>query len=166
MSPALSSDQRSGAMQPNSIVNWFVALFDELGFEGCSSHSGRRTFIMNAARNAHRAGCSLERRAAVSRPTSRLKSRKPILMDKQQASVASSLLYEAAQSRRDSVDVQKYTMAKKPFGCWLLLSLRSSSFVEVRRRSGRPEIMRASLKVGACRSVGAPVGCARAAISS
>ncbi len=50
---------RGGSMQPNSIVNWFVALFDELGFEGCSSHSGRRTFITNAARNAHRAGCSL-----------------------------------------------------------------------------------------------------------
>jgi integrase len=50
---------RGGAMQPNSIVNWFVALFKELGFDGCSSHSGRRTFITNAARNAHRTGCSL-----------------------------------------------------------------------------------------------------------
>lgn len=50
---------RSGAMRPNSIVNWFVQLFAELGVAGCSSHSGRRTFITNAARNAHRAGCSL-----------------------------------------------------------------------------------------------------------
>jgi integrase len=46
-------------MQANSIVNWFVALFKALEFEGCSSHSGRRTFITNAARNAHRTGCSL-----------------------------------------------------------------------------------------------------------
>jgi integrase/recombinase XerD len=50
---------RGGPMQPNSIVNWFVVLFHELEFEGCSSHSGRRTFITNAARKAHRAGCSL-----------------------------------------------------------------------------------------------------------
>jgi integrase/recombinase XerD len=50
---------RGGAMQPNSIVNWFVQLFAELGISGCSSHSGRRTFITTAARNAHRAGCSL-----------------------------------------------------------------------------------------------------------
>lgn len=50
---------RGGAMQPNSIVNWFVALFAELQIEGCSSHSGRRTFITQAARNLHRAGCSL-----------------------------------------------------------------------------------------------------------
>jgi integrase/recombinase XerD len=50
---------RGGPMQPNSIVNWFVALFAVLQIEGCSSHSGRRTFITQAARNAHRAGCSL-----------------------------------------------------------------------------------------------------------
>jgi integrase len=36
-----------------------VALFKELGFEGCSSHSGRRSFITVAARNIHRSGCSL-----------------------------------------------------------------------------------------------------------
>jgi integrase len=50
---------RGGAMRPNSIVNWFVSLFHDLGLEGCSSHSGRRTFITTAARNVHRAGCSL-----------------------------------------------------------------------------------------------------------
>jgi integrase len=50
---------RGGPMKPNSLVNWFIVLFDELGFKGCSSHSGRRTFITNAARNAHRTGCSL-----------------------------------------------------------------------------------------------------------
>jgi hypothetical protein len=40
-------------------VNWFVALFKELGYEGCSSHSGRRSFITIAARNIDRSGCSL-----------------------------------------------------------------------------------------------------------
>ena len=48
-----------GAMRPNSIVNWFVAKCHEAGLEGCSSHSGRRTFITNAARNLHRVGASL-----------------------------------------------------------------------------------------------------------
>jgi integrase/recombinase XerD len=50
---------RGGAMRPNSIVNWFVSMFAALDLPGCSSHSGRRTFITTAARNAHRAGCSL-----------------------------------------------------------------------------------------------------------
>ena len=46
-------------MRTTSIVNWFASLYRELGFEDCSSHSGRRTFITNAARNVHRTGCSL-----------------------------------------------------------------------------------------------------------
>jgi integrase len=50
---------RGGTMRPNSIVNWFAVLFKALEFDGCSSHSGRRTFVTAAARNAHRAGCSL-----------------------------------------------------------------------------------------------------------
>ena len=50
---------RGGSLRPTSVVNWFAALFKELGFEGCSSHSGRRTFITAAARNVHRSGCSL-----------------------------------------------------------------------------------------------------------
>jgi hypothetical protein len=50
---------RGGRMRANSIVNWFVAMFAELTLEGCSSHSGRRTFITAAARNVHRTGGSL-----------------------------------------------------------------------------------------------------------
>jgi integrase len=50
---------RGSHLKANSVVNWFVALFKELGFEGCSSHSGRRSFITVAARNVHRSGCSL-----------------------------------------------------------------------------------------------------------
>ena len=46
-------------MRANSIVNWFVATYRELGLEGCSSHSGGRTFITEAARCAHRAGANL-----------------------------------------------------------------------------------------------------------
>ena len=50
---------RGSHLKANSVVNWFVALFRELGYEGCSSHSGRRSFITMAARNIHRSGCSL-----------------------------------------------------------------------------------------------------------
>ncbi len=50
---------RGGSMRANSVVNWFVTRCHEAGLTGCSSHSGRRTFITNAARQAHRAGASL-----------------------------------------------------------------------------------------------------------
>lgn len=50
---------RGGHMRPNSIVNWFVTLYRQLGLAGCSSHSGRRTFITQAARLVHRTGGSL-----------------------------------------------------------------------------------------------------------
>lgn len=50
---------RGGALRPNSVVNWFVALFKEMGFAGCSSHSGRRTFITAAARMLPKTGGSL-----------------------------------------------------------------------------------------------------------
>jgi integrase len=50
---------RGGAMKPNSIVNWFISLYRELGLEGCSSHSGRRTFITHVARLTYRVGGSL-----------------------------------------------------------------------------------------------------------
>ena len=50
---------RGVAMRPNSIVNWFIALYARIGARGCSSHSGRRTFITQAARRAHLAGATL-----------------------------------------------------------------------------------------------------------
>ena len=49
----------SRGMRPSSIVNWFRHLYRELGRSGCSSHSGRRTFITNAARLVFKAGGSL-----------------------------------------------------------------------------------------------------------
>jgi integrase/recombinase XerD len=51
--------ERGNAMTPVSIVNWFAAAYRAVGLEGCSSHSGRRTFITRAARLVHRAGGSL-----------------------------------------------------------------------------------------------------------
>jgi integrase/recombinase XerD len=51
--------ERGGAMTPVSIVNWFALAYRAVGLEGCSSHSGRRTFITRAARLVHKAGGSL-----------------------------------------------------------------------------------------------------------
>jgi integrase/recombinase XerD len=51
--------RRGGHMRPNSLVNWFKALYRELDFDGCSSHSGRRTFITRTARLIPQAGGSL-----------------------------------------------------------------------------------------------------------
>jgi integrase/recombinase XerD len=51
--------EHGGAMRPVSIVNWFALAYRAVGLEGCSSHSGRRTFITRAARLVHKAGGSL-----------------------------------------------------------------------------------------------------------
>ncbi|MGQ7794424.1 tyrosine-type recombinase/integrase [Faunimonas sp. B44] len=51
--------ERGGPMTAKSVVNWFTGTFDALGLDGCSSHSGRRTFITEAARLVHCAGGSL-----------------------------------------------------------------------------------------------------------
>ncbi|HVC54310.1 MAG TPA: site-specific integrase [Stellaceae bacterium] len=50
---------RTEGMRPGSVVNWFRQLYADLGLAGCSSHSGRRTFITNAARLVFKAGGSL-----------------------------------------------------------------------------------------------------------
>jgi integrase/recombinase XerD len=58
---AVIRSERGGSqgMRPGSVVNWFRRLYRELGLNGCSSHSGRRTFITNAARLVFKVGGSL-----------------------------------------------------------------------------------------------------------
>ena len=56
--PVIRSE-RGGSMTPVSVVNWFASSFRAIGLEGCSSHSGRRTFITRAARQLPRTGGSL-----------------------------------------------------------------------------------------------------------
>jgi integrase/recombinase XerD len=51
--------ERGGPMTPVSIVCWFANAYRAIGLQGCSSHSGRRTFITRAARLVHNAGASL-----------------------------------------------------------------------------------------------------------
>jgi integrase/recombinase XerD len=51
--------ERGNAMTALSIVVWFARAYRAIGLDGCSSHSGRRTFITRAARLVHKAGGSL-----------------------------------------------------------------------------------------------------------
>ena len=51
--------ERSEKTSPQAIVNMFASWFDDVGLMGCSSHSGRRTFITSAARKISSVGGSL-----------------------------------------------------------------------------------------------------------
>lgn len=51
--------ERGGHMTPRSIVNWFHQAYAQLHLRGCSSHSGRRTFITQSARVISKIGGSL-----------------------------------------------------------------------------------------------------------
>lgn len=51
--------ERSAKFSANAIAVFFKRLYSKLGFVGCSSHSGRRTFITNCARKVSQAGGSL-----------------------------------------------------------------------------------------------------------
>ena len=46
-------------MTSQSVVNFFQRIYHNLGFIGCSSHSGRRTFITNTSKKISLVGGSL-----------------------------------------------------------------------------------------------------------
>lgn len=56
---AVIGSQRGAHMTARSVVNWFGQLYGQLDLDGCSSHSGRRTFITQAARMVCKTGGSL-----------------------------------------------------------------------------------------------------------
>ena len=51
--------ERSAQTSPQAVVNMFKRWYGDIGLLGCSSHSGRRTFITNAARKISTVGGSL-----------------------------------------------------------------------------------------------------------
>lgn len=51
--------ERSEKFSANAVAVFFKRLYSKLGFVGCSSHSGRRSFITQCARKVSQAGGSL-----------------------------------------------------------------------------------------------------------
>lgn len=51
--------ERSKNVSAQVIVNMFAGWYRKMGYNGCSSHSGRRTFITNAARKISSVGGSI-----------------------------------------------------------------------------------------------------------
>ncbi len=56
--PVIHSERGEG-LSGASVAVWFHRLYSDLGLEGCSSHSGRRTFVTRAAKKCIEAGGSL-----------------------------------------------------------------------------------------------------------
>ncbi len=56
---AVIRSERGGRMGAGSVVHWFRIVYRQLELVGCSSHSGRRTFITRSARVLAKTGGSL-----------------------------------------------------------------------------------------------------------
>jgi integrase len=52
-SGAVIASERGGPMRPIAIVCWFARAYRAIGLTGCSSHSGRRTFITRCREGNH-----------------------------------------------------------------------------------------------------------------
>lgn len=57
----------SGKMTTNNVTVYLHQLYHRFGVDGCSSHSGRRTFITSLARTCNTFGCSMKDVQALAR---------------------------------------------------------------------------------------------------
>jgi integrase len=73
--------ERSKSTSAQVIINLFREWYCALGFDGCSSHSGRRTFITMTARNISRFGGSLRDVQALARHRSLAMTQRYIEVD-------------------------------------------------------------------------------------
>ena len=69
-SGTIIKSQNGKAMSAQVVTNWFFNLYHKLGFDGCSSHSGRRTAITRWARKISSVGGSLRDVQALARHSS------------------------------------------------------------------------------------------------
>lgn len=53
------SSERGESLSPNAVAHWFKRVYGSLGFDGCSSHSGRRSAITRWAKHISRVSGSL-----------------------------------------------------------------------------------------------------------
>ena len=60
LDPVITTERCRKGVAAQTITNWFHATYKTLGFSGCSSHSGRRTFITKAAKSCSLVGGSLK----------------------------------------------------------------------------------------------------------
>lgn len=56
---AIVRDRRGKSMEPNTLQRYMSRMYAKIGFTGCSSHSGRRTFLTTLAQRASEHDCSL-----------------------------------------------------------------------------------------------------------
>lgn len=73
--------ERSPRTSAQAIINMFRSWYRALGFDGCSSHSGRRTFITMSARHIGRFGGSLRDVQALARHRSLAMTQRYIEID-------------------------------------------------------------------------------------
>ncbi len=59
MTGTVIKSQKGDSMSAQTVTNWFYTLYKKLGFDGCSSHSGRRTAITTWARKISSVGGSM-----------------------------------------------------------------------------------------------------------
>lgn len=57
---AYAPQSKTGSMTPNNVTVYLYQLYQRFGFVGCSSHSGRRTFITTLSRICNDHGCSIK----------------------------------------------------------------------------------------------------------